>query len=34
MESLVAGSESFYDKSKEEEVNVKLFNSFMHKIMV
>ena len=32
MESLIAASESFYDKSKEEEVNVDLFNSFMRRI--
>ena len=29
MEKLIAASESFYDNSKEEEVNVDLFNSFM-----
>ena len=29
MESLVAASESFYDRSKKEKVNVDLFNSFM-----
>ena len=34
MESLIAASESFYDNSKEEEVNVNLFNSFMHHITV
>ena len=34
MESLIATSESFYDNSKEEEVNVDLFNSFMHCITV
>ena len=34
MESLIAASESFYDDSKEEEVNVNLFNSFMHHITV
>ena len=32
MESLIAASESFYDKSKEEEVNADLFNSFMKHI--
>ena len=31
MESLIAASESFYNKSKEEEVNLELFNSFMKK---
>ena len=31
MESLITPSESFYDKSKEEEVNLELFNSFMKK---
>ena len=34
MESLIAASESFYDNSKEEEVNVNLFNSFMYHITV
>ena len=34
MESLVAASESFYDKSKEEEVNADLFNSFNKHITV
>ena len=34
MESLIAASEGFYDNSKEEEVNVNLFNSFMHHITV
>ena len=34
MENLVAASESFYEKSKEEEVNLELFNSFMQKITV
>ena len=34
MESLITASESFYGKSKEEEVNLKLFNSFMKKITV
>ena len=34
MESLIAASESFYNKSKEEEVNLELFNSFMKKITV
>ena len=32
MESLIAASESFYDNSKEIEVNVDLFNSFMCRI--
>ena len=31
MESLIAASESFYNKSKEEEVNLEFFNSFMKK---
>ena len=31
MESLIAASESFYNKSKEEEANLELFNSFMKK---
>ena len=31
MESLITASESFYNKSKEEEVNLELFNSFMKK---
>ena len=34
MESLIAASESFYDNSNKEEVNVNLFNSFMHHITV
>ena len=34
MEGLIAASESFYDNSKEEEVNVDLLNSFMHHITV
>ena len=34
MESLIAASESFYDNSNEEEVNVDLLNSFMHCITV
>ena len=34
MESLVAAFESFYEKSKEKEVNVELFISFMWKITV
>ena len=34
MESLIAASESFYNKSKEEVVNLELFNSFMKKITV
>ena len=34
MEGLTAASESFYDNSKEEEVNVDLLNSFMHHITV
>ena len=31
MENLIAACESFYDNSKEEEVNVNLFNSFMRR---
>ena len=34
MDSLIAASESFYDNSKEEEVNVELFNSFMKCITI
>ena len=34
MDSLIAASESFYDNSKEEEVNVELFNSFMKRIAI
>ena len=34
MESLVAACESFYEKSKEKQVNVELFISFMQKITV
>ena len=34
MESLIAASESFCDKSKEEEVNVNLFNGFMKHITI
>ena len=34
MDSLIATSESFYDNSKEEEVNVELFNSFMKRITI
>ena len=34
MDSLIAASESFYDNSKEEEVNVELFNSFMKRITI
>ena len=34
MESLVAASEIFYKKSKEEEVNFELFHSFMKKVTV
>ena len=34
MESLVTASESFYEKSKEEEVNLELLNSFIKKITV
>ena len=32
MESLTVASESFYDNSNKEEVNVDLFNSFMRHI--
>ena len=31
MDSLIAASKSFYDNSKEEEVNVDLFNGFMER---
>ena len=31
MENLIAACESFFDNSKEEEVNVNLFNSFMRR---
>ena len=34
MDSLIAASESFYDNSKEEEVNVDLLNSFMKRITI
>ena len=34
MDSLITASESFYDNSKEEEVNVDLFNSFMKRITI
>ena len=34
MEKLIAASKSFYDNSKEEEVNVDLFNSFMCRITI
>ena len=34
MENLIATCESFYDKSKEEEVNVDLFNSVMRRITI
>ena len=34
MENLIATCESLYDKSKEEEVNVDLFNSFMRRITI
>ena len=34
MDSLIAASENFYDNSKEEEVNVELFNSFMKRIAI
>ena len=34
MDSLMAASESFYDNSEEEEVNVDLFNSFMKRITI
>ena len=34
MDSLMAASESFYDNSKEEEVTVDLFNSFMKIITI
>ena len=34
MDSLIAASENFYDYSKEEEVNVELFNSFMKRITI
>ena len=34
MDSLMAASESFYDNSKKEEVNVDLFNSFMKRITI
>ena len=34
MDSLITASESFYDNSKEEDVNVDLFNSFMKRITI
>ena len=34
MDSLIAASESFYDNSKKEEVNVESFNSFMKRITI
>ena len=34
MDSLIAASESFYDNSKEEEVNVELFKNFMKHITI
>ena len=34
MDSLIAASENFHDNSKEEEVNVDLFNSFMKRITI
>ena len=34
MGSLIAASESFYDNSKEEEVNVESFHSFMKRVTI
>ena len=34
MDSLITASERFYDNSKEEEVNVDLFNSFMKRVTI